>query len=168
MNRYLAPLLLAGAAIPPSAPTLAADAYPAARPLTLLVRYRDRAELDRALGVLEGSLTGTVWHAADEDPELLRSLTDALSRVAGRVLYNGWPTGVAIAWAQHHGGPWPASTASVHTSVGASAIRRFLTPLTYQDAPAAVLPEELRDGNPLAVPRREDGVLIASHPGSGS
>ncbi|GAB6856341.1 aldehyde dehydrogenase (NADP(+)) [Microbacterium xylanilyticum] len=137
-------------------------------PLTLLVNYRDRAELGRALGVLEGSLTGTVWHAADEDPELLRSLTDALSRVAGRVLYNGWPTGVAIAWAQHHGGPWPASTASVHTSVGASAIRRFLTPLTYQDAPAAVLPEELRDGNPLAVPRREDGVLIASHPGSGS
>lgn len=89
-------------------------------------------------------------------------MTAALARVAGRVLYNGWPTGVAIAWAQHHGGPWPASTASVHTSVGATAIRRFLTPLTYQDAPASVLPAELRDGNPLGIPRREDGVLVGA------
>jgi len=128
-------------------------------PLTLLVRYRGAAELDRALALLEGSLTGTLWHGSDEDPALLASLTNALARVAGRVLYNGWPTGVAIAWAQHHGGPWPASTASVHTSVGATAIRRFLTPLTYQDAPEAVLPEELQEGNPLRVPQRVDGLL---------
>ncbi|WP_292884275.1 aldehyde dehydrogenase (NADP(+)) [Microbacterium sp.] len=131
-------------------------------PLTLLVRYRDVAELERALSLLEGSLTGTLWHGAEEDPALLDGMTAALARVAGRVLYNGWPTGVAIAWAQHHGGPWPASTASVHTSVGATAIRRFLTPLTYQDAPASVLPAELRDGNPLGIPRREDGVLVGA------
>lgn len=132
-------------------------------PLTLLVRYDDAApagDLDRALGMLEGSLTGTVRHAASDDPELLDRVTRSLSRVAGRVLYEGWPTGVAIAWAQHHGGPWPASTASVHTSVGATAIRRFLAPVAYQDAPQAVLPAELRDGNPLGIPRREDGVLI--------
>ncbi|MFK4730700.1 aldehyde dehydrogenase (NADP(+)) [Agromyces mediolanus] len=133
-------------------------------PLTLLVRYDDASpggELDRALAVLEGSLTGTVRHAASDDEELVSRASAALARIAGRVLYNGWPTGVAIAWAQHHGGGWPASTASVHTSVGASAIRRFLTPVAYQDAPQAVLPVELRDGNPAGVPRRVDGVLEA-------
>ncbi|GLU91181.1 aldehyde dehydrogenase (NADP(+)) [Agromyces sp. NBRC 114283] len=131
-------------------------------PLTLLVRYDDAApggELDRALATLEGSLTGTVRHAASDDDELVARASAALARIAGRVLYNGWPTGVAIAWAQHHGGGWPASTASVHTSVGASAIRRFLTPVAYQDAPQQVLPVELRDGNPAGVPRRVDGVL---------
>lgn len=133
-------------------------------PLTLLVRYDDAApggELDRALATLEGSLTGTVRHAASDDDELVARASAALARIAGRVLYNGWPTGVAIAWAQHHGGGWPASTASVHTSVGASAIRRFLTPVAYQDAPQQVLPVELRDGNPAGVPRRVDGVLEA-------
>lgn len=131
-------------------------------PLTLVVRYDDAAtggDLDRALAVLEGSLTGTVRHAASDDPALLGRTTAALSRIAGRVLYNGWPTGVAIAWAQHHGGSWPASTASVHTSVGATAIRRFLAPVAYQDAPQQLLPEELRDGNPAGVPRRVDGAL---------
>jgi len=131
-------------------------------PLTLLVRYHDAGgDLAPALALLEGSLTGTVRHAASDDPELVALATEALGRIAGRVLYNGWPTGVAIAWGQHHGGPWPASTASVHTSVGATAIRRFLTPIAYQDAPQDVLPLELRDGNPLGVPRREDGILFA-------
>jgi NADP-dependent aldehyde dehydrogenase len=168
-------ILAAPAAEPESAPTVlatSAEAFAADPdvfqeehfgPLTLLVRYEDAApagDLDRALGVLEGSLTGTVRHAASDDSELLDRVTRSLSRVAGRVLYDGWPTGVAIAWAQHHGGPWPASTASVHTSVGATAIRRFLTPVAYQDAPQAVLPAELRDGNPLGIPRREDGVLV--------
>ena len=90
----------------------------------------------------------------------MTALADALGRIAGRLVFNGWPTGVAIGWAQHHGGGWPATTASVHTSVGATAIRRFLTPVAYQDAPAEVLPPELRDGNPLGIPRRVDGVLL--------
>lgn len=126
-------------------------------PLTLLVRYADRAELDRAIAVLEGSLTATIHCEPDED---VSSLTERLSRIAGRVLFNGWPTGVAIAWGQQHGGPWPATTASIHTSVGATAIRRWLTPLALQDAPASVLPAELAAGNPLGIPRREDGVLM--------
>jgi NADP-dependent aldehyde dehydrogenase len=126
-------------------------------PLTVLVRYRDRADLGRALAVLQGSLTGTIRHAAGED---VRSLAEALAPVAGRIVFNGWPTGVVIGWAQHHGGSWPATTASLHSSVGATAIRRFLAPIAYQDAPQAVLPAELRDGNPLRVPRREDGRLV--------
>lgn len=131
-------------------------------PLTVLVRYADDEALAAALDVLEGSLTGTIHHAPGDD---VAALTEALGRVAGRIVYNGWPTGVAIAWAQHHGGAWPATTASVHTSVGATAIRRWLTPIAYQDAPAAVLPPELADGNPLGVPRREDGVLVAGATG---
>jgi NADP-dependent aldehyde dehydrogenase len=107
--------------------------------------------------VLQGSLTGTIRHAAGED---VRSLAEALAPVAGRIVFNGWPTGVVIGWAQHHGGSWPATTASLHSSVGATAIRRFLAPIAYQDAPQAVLPAELRDGNPLRVPRREDGRLV--------
>ncbi len=127
-------------------------------PLTVVVRYADEAELNAAIGELEGSLTATIQHAPDED---VAALTTALSGIAGRVVFNGWPTGVAIAWAQHHGGSWPATTASVHTSVGATAIRRFLTPVAYQDAPASALPLELRDGNPLGIPRRVDGALRA-------
>ncbi|MFC5789257.1 aldehyde dehydrogenase (NADP(+)) [Agromyces tardus] len=128
-------------------------------PLTVLVRYDGDDELADALRVLEGSLTASIQHAPGED---VGPLAEALGRISGRLVFNGWPTGVAIAWAQHHGGSWPATTASVHTSVGATAIRRWLTPIAYQDAPAAVLPPELADGNPLGVPRREDGVLVAA------
>ncbi len=123
-------------------------------PLTLLVRYSDRAHLTGLLSHLEGSLTATL-HAADED---VTDLLPLLEQIAGRVLFAGWPTGVAVAWAQHHGGPWP-STTSQHTSVGVTAVRRFLRPIAYQDAPERALPDALRDGNPLGIPRRVDGAL---------
>ena len=72
------------------------------------------------------------------------------------MLVNGWPTGVAVAPAQHHGGPYPATT-STSTSVGGTAIERWLRPVAYQDTPDALLPPELRDDNPLGLPRRVDG-----------
>ena len=81
-----------------------------------------------------------------------------LQRKAGRVLFAGWPTGVAVTWSQQHGGPWPATT-SLHTSVGASAIRRFLRPIVFQDAPARLLPPVLRDDALAALPHRRNGVL---------
>jgi NADP-dependent aldehyde dehydrogenase len=124
-------------------------------PVTVLVRYRDAAALDAALGMLEGSLTMTLHAEPEED---IAGLADWAASRAGRVLFGGWPTGVAVSWAQHHGGPWPA-TNTVFTSVGATAVRRFLRPITYQDAPASVLPPALRDDNPLGIPRRVDGVL---------
>ena len=124
-------------------------------PVTVLVRYRDAASLDAALGVLEGSLTMTL-HAEPGDD--VAGLAEWAASRAGRVLFDGWPTGVAVSWAQHHGGPWPA-TNTVFTSVGATAVRRFLRPVAYQDAPASVLPPALRDDNPLGIPRRVDGVL---------
>jgi NADP-dependent aldehyde dehydrogenase len=124
-------------------------------PVTLLVDYDEPGQVAEALGHLGGSLTATL-HA--EDGEYQPEVVAALERIAGRVLFDGWPTGVAVTWSQHHGGPWPATT-SQHTSVGATAVRRFLRPIAYQDAPATVLPPALRDDNPLRIPRRVDGVL---------
>jgi len=73
------------------------------------------------------------------------------------VVFNGFPTGVRVSWAQHHGGPWPA-TNTAHTSVGVTAVRRFLRPLAWQDAPDELLPEELRDDY-AGIARRVDGIL---------
>jgi NADP-dependent aldehyde dehydrogenase len=129
-------------------------------PVTLLIRYRDEAELLAALERVPGSLTGTV-HAQPSDD--VRAVVDALTARVGRVLFAGWPTGVAVTWSQQHGGPWPATT-SVHTSVGVTAIRRFQRPVAYQDAPDRLLPEELREQNPLRIPRRVDGVLVLPQP----
>jgi NADP-dependent aldehyde dehydrogenase len=124
-------------------------------PSTLLVRYADDDELARALTALDGSLTATIHAEPDEE---IGDLVALLRPRAGRILFGGWPTGVAVSWAQHHGGPYP-STTSVHTSVGGTAIRRWLRPVTYQTAPEAALPPELREGNPLGIVRRVDGVL---------
>jgi NADP-dependent aldehyde dehydrogenase len=129
-------------------------------PMTLLVRYRDLRELTAALDILPGSLTASI-HAEPEEADALAPLVERLTQVAGRVIHDGWPTGVAVAWSQHHGGPWPATTAPLHTSVGATAIRRFLRPVTYQDLPEAWLPDAVRDDNPLAIPQRVDGRLLA-------
>jgi NADP-dependent aldehyde dehydrogenase len=128
-------------------------------PATVVVRY-DADQPERAaaaaLGILPHSLTATIHHSADE-AVLTTRLTSVAQPAAGRIVYNGFPTGVAVSWAQTHGGPWP-STNSLHTSVGAGAIRRFLRPITYQGAPPSVLPQELRDDYDR-IPRRIDGIL---------
>lgn len=129
-------------------------------PVTVVVRYEDEVEATAVLSRLPGNLTATV-HLSEEEAagegrgaELLAELTP----LAGRVLVNGWPTGVAVAPAQHHGGPYPATT-STSTSVGGTAIERWMRPVVYQGAPEALLPPELRDGNPLGLPRRFNGRL---------
>lgn len=129
-------------------------------PLTVVVRYGSAADLAAVLDRLPGNLTATAHLGADEaaqDGGPAAALLARLSALAGRVLVNGWPTGVAVAPAQHHGGPYPATT-STSTSVGGTAIERWLRPVAYQDTPPALLPPELRDGNPLGIPRRVDGV----------
>jgi NADP-dependent aldehyde dehydrogenase len=125
-------------------------------PATLLIEYRDQMELSEVLAKVPGSLTATVQAEAGED---VSGLVEQLSGLAGRVLFDGWPTGVAVNWAQQHGGPYPATT-SLFTSVGATAVRRFQRPVAYQDAPVSVLHPALREENPLGIPRRVDGVLI--------
>ena len=127
-------------------------------PAALVVRYDDPEQLFAALDAVQGSLTATV-HAEVDDPFPLDPLMQRLAARAGRLIWNGWPTGVAVAWAMNHGGPWPASTSAAHTSVGATAISRWLRPVSYQAVPDSMLPAPLQEANPWRVPRRIDGVL---------
>ncbi|HEY1618938.1 MAG TPA: aldehyde dehydrogenase family protein [Streptosporangiaceae bacterium] len=132
-------------------------------PAALVVEYDGRDDLLAALGAIEGSLTATVH--AEPGEAGVAGLMGVLSGLAGRVIFNGWPTGVAVSWAVHHGGPWPSTTSAAHTSVGATAIRRWLRPVCYQSIPDELLPEGLREANPWRLPRRVDGRLV---PGGGS
>src|SRR5699024_8458340 len=82
---------------------------------------------------------------------------DQLVAKAGRVLWNGWPTGVTVSYAQQHGGPYPATTAATTTSVGTAAMRRFVRPVAFQDFPADALPAAVHEDNPWGIARRVDG-----------
>lgn len=124
-------------------------------PVSLVVSYRDPAELVRVLGDLEGQLTATV-HGEPDEP-LAAELVQRLTPLAGRVLWNGWPTGVTVTYAMQHGGPYPAATAPT-TSVGTAAIARFGRPVAYQDVPDPLLPPPLQESNPWHLPRRVDGT----------
>jgi NADP-dependent aldehyde dehydrogenase len=124
-------------------------------PTSLVVEYADDEELLAAAAAFGGQLTAAV-HGETADtvvPALLALLADR----AGRVLWNGWPTGVSVTDAMQHGGPYPATTASLYTSVGPAAINRFLRPVCYQSMPDLLLPPALQDANPLGIPRRVDG-----------
>jgi NADP-dependent aldehyde dehydrogenase len=125
-------------------------------PLIVIARYDTLDEIRSALKAVPDSLTATLHSEAHELDELA-PLVEELADVSGRVVFDGYPTGVRVSWGQHHGGPWPA-TNTAHTSVGVTAIRRFLRPLAWQNAPEAHLPPELRESY-AGVPRRVDGVL---------
>jgi len=122
-----------------------------------MLRYGGREELLAALGQIAGQLTGTIHAQPEADAELLGLVSEMFAARAGRVVYDGFPTGVAVTYGMHHGGPYPATTAPQHTSVGMTAIRRWQRPVAWQNAPASVLPAELRDENPLGIWRRVDG-----------
>jgi NADP-dependent aldehyde dehydrogenase len=114
-------------------------------PAGLVITYPSVADLLPVLAALAGNLAGTV-HAdteSHEDMDLARQVIAVLEHVAGRIVFNGWPTGVAVVPAQHHGGPWPATTVPAYTSVGTAAIRRWLVPVAYQNVPAELLPPGL-------------------------
>jgi len=122
---------------------------------SLLVRCASVEELLQVVGLVEGQLTATL-HLDDADTEIAARLVPVLERIVGRILANGWPTGVEVTDAQVHGGPFPATSDGRSTSVGTLAIDRFLRPVAYQDLPAALLPADLRDGD-AGIPRRVDG-----------
>ncbi|MET4061696.1 NADP-dependent aldehyde dehydrogenase [Arthrobacter sp. UYP6] len=123
-------------------------------PSAVVVEYDDESQLDALAESFEGQLTATI-HGTDECE--VASLLRILARKAGRVLWNEWPTGVSVTYAQQHGGPYPATTASGSTSVGTAAINRFLRPVAYQGFPDHLLPVALQESNPLSVARMVDG-----------
>jgi len=123
---------------------------------SLIVRCPDMETLIDLSERLEGQLTATL-HLADADHALARRLVTVLERKAGRVLVNGWPTGVEVCHAMVHGGPYPASSDGRSTSVGSLAIERFLRPVCYQDLPDALLPASMQAANPLGLRRMVDG-----------
>lgn len=124
-------------------------------PASIVVQYDSEDELPEIAETLDGQLTASVHLEAGED---VSRLLTVLADKAGRTICNGWPTGVTVSYAQHHGGPYPATTAVANTSVGTGSVRRFLRPVAHQDFPDAVLPPALRDANPWGVPQRVDGT----------
>jgi alpha-ketoglutaric semialdehyde dehydrogenase len=125
---------------------------------SVVIRCADVAEMSSVAAGLEGQLTATV-HADESDYDEAALLLPTLETKVGRILFNGWPTGVEVGYAMVHGGPYPATSDSRSTSVGARAIERFLRPVCYQDVPNALLPSPIADGNPDGLWRRIDGHL---------
>jgi NADP-dependent aldehyde dehydrogenase len=128
-------------------------------PTALIVTYRRESDLLELARAIDGQLTATIFGEGDEG--IVPELVLLLAKRAGRLLWNQWPTGVSVTYAQQHGGPYPATTAPGTTSVGTAAITRFLRPVAYQGFPQELLPGELADHPEAPLPRRIDGQLTA-------
>jgi acyl-CoA reductase-like NAD-dependent aldehyde dehydrogenase len=122
----------------------------------LMVVYDSEDDLIGIAKKLHGQLTITIWAEEHELTDKL-FLLSLLEEKCGRILYKGVPTGVEVGYAMHHGGPYPSTTDSRSTSVGVYAIKRFARPIAFQDMPQSLLPDALRDGNPLGIWRTVDG-----------
>ncbi len=127
-------------------------------PTTLAVHCDTLEQLLEIAGSVQGQLTASV-HAAEADETTAARLSLALQDKVGRIVWNGVPTGLEVCPSTQHGGPYPASTDSRFTSVGTDAVLRWVKPVCWQDAPQSVLPDELKDGNPMSIWRTVDGVL---------
>jgi NADP-dependent aldehyde dehydrogenase len=129
---------------------------------SLVVKCETGEELLAVLNSLRGQLTGSI-HATDaEDPELVQDLIDALELKVGRIIWNGFGTGVEVCHAMVHGGPYPATADGRSTSVGTAAIERYMRPVCYQNMPGNYLPEALDDENPQKICRLVDGEVVVS------
>jgi 2,5-dioxopentanoate dehydrogenase len=126
-------------------------------PSTLLITYSDKQQLAQLLGGLEGQLTATI-HGTETDLRTSSELIKILETKAGRLVFNGFPTGVEVCHSMVHGGPYPATSDGRSTSVGTRAIFRFTRQVCFQDSPDDALPDELKDENPLGIWRLEDGT----------
>ena len=128
-------------------------------PAGLVITYATTDDLFLGIDALVGSLAAAVQAGAGDEP-LASDLMRRLRGRAGRIILNGWPTGVAVVWAMHHGGPWPATTSARDTSVGGRAIQRWLAPVAFQGWPDELLPPELQADNPLELVR-----VVQPYPG---
>ena len=130
-------------------------------PSTIIITAADREQLMEAAAALKGHLTATV-HCTEKELEEYADLVSFLENRVGRLILNGFPTGVEVCPSMHHGGPFPATTDLRTTSVGTAAIKRFVRPICYQDFPQASLPDELKDENPLNILRMVNGEWTRS------
>ncbi|RZU99359.1 aldehyde dehydrogenase (NADP(+)) [Spiribacter vilamensis] len=153
-HRARATAFITAAEILNAQPDLADEVF---GPAVLVVTLDDATGFETVAEGLVGQLTAGI-HARDSELDDQAALITRLEQRAGRVLFNGFPTGVEVGEAMVHGGPYPSTTDSRTTSVGTRAIERFLRPVALQDMPPAALPPTLRDDNPLGLPRRVDGV----------
>ena len=126
-------------------------------PFSMVVQCKDSRQLEEIISQLEGQLTGTI--IAENDEIVSHSkIIEALQNRVGRIIYNGVPTGVEVSPSMVHGGPYPSSTDSRFSAVGINSIKRWVRPFSFQDWPNSLLPDELKDENPLGISRHEDGV----------
>lgn len=125
-------------------------------PYALIVSCRDKKEVHQVLNSLEGQLTASIIAEPDESKEE-QGFIQQITEKAGRIIFNGIPTGVEVCPSIHHGGPFPSATFSQHTSVGSDSIKRFLRPVCYQNWNDPLLPDELKDSNPTKISRRVNG-----------
>jgi len=143
-----------------TSPALQEEAF---GPSGLIVRFDSIHDLSSLFTLVKGTLTATIHHdAADDTVEVAAAFSQA-AQIAGRVISNGYPTGVEVCHAMVHGGPYPATSHSGFTSVGTGAIRRFARPVCYQNLPDTLLPETLRDSNPRKIFRLVDGQYTQNH-----
>jgi len=126
-------------------------------PFGLLIEADSISEVEKIARNLKGQLTITIA-GTEKDAEENKTILNIIKDKAGRLLFNGMPTGVEVVYAMQHGGPFPSSTDPRFTSVGPDSIKRFLRPLAFQNWPDQFLPAELKNGNPLAINRLVDGT----------
>ena len=130
-----------------------------ANSFTIVAICKDAEEMSQVAASLDGQLTATIM-GTEEELTNSRFLIDRLTEKVGRLIFNGVPTGVEVCNAMHHGGPYPASSNGIYTSVGTGAIRRFARPVCYQNAVDAILPAALKRDNPLEIWRKVNGKMV--------
>lgn len=130
-------------------------------PFSMLLECESKEDMLAVARCMEGQLTTTIM-GSESALEAEDTLIDVIKEKAGRLVFNGVPTGVEVGYAMHHGGPYPSASSGMYTSVGTDAILRFVRPMCYQSAPQAILPPELKDDNPLGIWRKVDGQMTQS------
>ena len=126
-------------------------------PYSIVVQCEDIDQLEQIISKLEGQLTGTII-AEESELSNYPGVVSALQNRVGRLIYNGVPTGVEVCPSMHHGGPYPSSTDSRFTAVGIHSIKRWVRPISYQDWPDSLLPNELKNSNPVGISRLVNNI----------
>ncbi|MDN3594145.1 aldehyde dehydrogenase (NADP(+)) [Zunongwangia endophytica] len=122
-------------------------------PFSVIVKCKDKTELAEVIQQLEGQLTGTVLNSEEKELNEFATIIDSLTETVGRIIYNSVPTGVEVCAAMTHGGPFPSTSNAKFTSVGLTAVQRWVRPVSFQDWPQSLLPQALKDENSLGILR---------------